>query len=72
MEEKKVIWLLQKKFTIIFLKLEYLLANCTAKNAAKKTFLLTRHFLTLIFVNIFLCYDFMLIYAYYDTYTRKC
>ena len=64
MEEKKVTWLLQKKFTIIFLKLEYLLANCTAKNAAKKTFLLTRHFLTLIiFVNIFLRYDFMLIYG---------
>ena len=64
MEEKKVIWLLQKKFTIIFLKLEYLLANCTAKNAAKKIFLLTRHFLTLIiFVNIFLRYDFMLIYG---------
>ena len=40
-----------------FLKRKHLLTKHTAKNAAKKTFLLTRYFLALIvIVNFFLCY----------------
>ena len=47
-----------------FLKCKRLLAKHTAKNAAKKTFLLTRYFLALIIiVNFFLCYVAMLLYG---------
>ena len=53
----KIALLLEKSVMISYLILGYLLTKHTAKNTAKKTFLLASYFLTLIItVNFFLCY----------------